>query len=378
MEVVGQLTGGIAHDFNNLLTVVTGNLEMALRRVEAGSRTARNIDSALEGARRAAALTHRLLAFSRQSPLQPASVDLNAVIAGMTDLVRRTLGETIAIKTRLAGELWPVQADRNQIENALLNLCVNARDAMPEGGTLTLETRNTEIDAAYWAVAGGEMRPGPYVLVTVADTGTGMPAEVKGRVFEPFFTTKPVGKGTGLGLSQVFGFMRQSGGYAAVDSEVDEGTTVCLFFPRAASAAAAETSAPLPTQPSEGQGETILVVEDEDMVREFTVSALEEAGYRVLAANAGPAGLALLEAHPEVALLFTDVVLAGPMNGRKVAEEAHRRRPGLPVLFTTGYARDLVTLGGGLDAGLNVITKPYTAAALAERLQSLLSRVPVQ
>ncbi|MFC1458046.1 PAS domain S-box protein [Microvirga arabica] len=377
MEVVGQLTGGVAHDFNNLLTVVTGHLDMAQRRLAGTSgdaRLGRNIRNAMEGAQRAATLTHRLLAFSRQSPLQPEVVDPNKLVSGMSELIRRTLGESIAIETVLAGGLWRTEADPNQVENAILNLCVNARDAMPEGGKLTIETANTHLDESYPAVARGDVKAGQYVMIAVCDTGAGMPSEVRERVFEPFFTTKPVGKGTGLGLSQVYGFLRQSGGHAAIYSEMGEGTTVKLYFPRLKGSAqekgeeAASHLAMLP----KGDGETILVVEDEAMVREFTVSALEEAGYVVLAAADGPSGLALLDRHPEIALLFTDVVLTGPLNGRKVADESLRRRPDLKVLFTTGYTRNAIVHHGRLDEGVNLITKPFTAQSLALKIQRVL------
>ena len=379
MEVVGQLTGGVAHDFNNLLTVITGHLEIAERKIEAGqgdARLMRNIRNAMEGAQRAATLTHRLLAFSRQSPLQPEVVDLNKLVSGMSDLIRRTLGETISIETVLAGGLWRTEADPNQVENAVLNLCVNARDAMPNGGKLTIETANTHLDENYPAVARGDIKTGQYVMIAVCDTGAGMAPEVRDRVFEPFFTTKPVGKGTGLGLSQVYGFLRQTGGHAAIYSEVGEGTTVKLYFPRLArrDQEKGEEAAVLPAPLQEGKGETILVVEDEDMVREFTISALEEAGYTVLAAANGPAGLELLRSHPEVDLLFTDVVLAGPLNGRRVADEALKLRPDLKVLFTTGYTRNAIVHHGRLDEGVNLITKPFTARNLAEKVRSVIKR----
>jgi PAS domain S-box-containing protein len=377
MEVVGQLTGGVAHDFNNLLTVVTGHLDMAQRRLEAGNgdaRVARNVRAAIEGAQRAATLTHRLLAFSRQSPLKPEVVDLNKIVSAMSELIRRTLGEHIAIETVLAGGLWRAEVDPNQVENAVLNLCVNARDAMPEGGKLTIETANTHLDETYLAVAKGDIRSGQYVMVAVADTGSGMPPEVRERVFEPFYTTKPLGKGTGLGLSQVYGFLRQSGGHAAIYSEVGEGTTVKLYFPRLRNAQAEveRDAEPARSALPEGAGETIVVVEDEALVREFTVSALEEAGYIVHAAGDGPSGLALLDAHPEARLLFTDVVLAGSMNGRKVADEALLRRPDLKVLFTTGYTRNAIVHHGRLDEGVDLITKPFTAVGLAEKVRRIL------
>jgi PAS domain S-box-containing protein len=381
MEAVGRLTGGVAHDFNNLLTVVSGNLEMLQKHFgsEAEARAQRLIANAMEGAGRAATLTHRLLAFSRQSPLQPEMIDVNRLLAGMSDLLQRTLGEHIAVETVLAGGLWRTEADPNQLENAVLNLAVNARDAMPEGGKLTIETANAHLDELYAAHSREPVTPGQYVLVSVSDTGTGMAREVLERVFEPFFTTKPVGKGTGLGLAQVYGFMRQTGGHAAVYSEVGEGTTIKLYLPRLKrahdrvqeneSALAGPLLAP-GAQP--GAGVTVLVVEDEAMVRDFAVSALEEAGFSVLAAEDGARGLALLDAHPEVQVLFTDVVLTGGLNGRKVADEALRRRPDLRVLFTTGYTRNAIIHHGRLDEGVNLLGKPFTAAALVQRLCRIL------
>jgi len=378
MEAVGRLTGGVAHDFNNLLTVITGNLDMLRRKVEnAGDpRLVRNVDNAVEGARRAAQLTHRLLAFSRQSPLQPEIVDLNRIVAGMSELLRRTIGEIIAIETVLAGGLWRTEADPNQLESAILNLAVNARDAMPEGGKLTLETANAYLDEAYSASTAGEVKPGQYVMVSVSDTGTGMTPDVKAKVFEPFFTTKPVGKGTGLGLAQVYGFARQSGGHAAIYSEPGQGTTVKLYFPRVIRATGEETPAGLEVAlqrsvPAEGL--TVLVVEDEEMVRDFSVSVLEDAGYRVLVAEDGAEALKLLEAHrQEVDLLFTDVVLTGSMDGRKVADEALKIRSDLKVLFTTGYTRNAIIHHGRLDEGVQLITKPFSAASLVERVGRML------
>ena len=377
MEVVGQLTGGVAHDFNNLLTVVIGSLDVARRRLEATgaeARVLRNVGNAIDGAQRAAALTHRLLAFSRQSPLQPEVLDLNQTVAGMSELIRRTIGEQIAIETVLAAGLWRAELDLIQVESAILNLCVNARDAMPGGGKLTLESANSYLDDSYAPVAQGSVQAGRYVMIAVSDTGTGIPAELQARVFEPFFTTKPVGKGTGLGLSQVYGFVRQSGGHAAIYSEAGHGTTVKMYFPRARANAVRSDPAPAETlaEPAPG-GETILVVEDEAMVREFTVAALEEAGYTVLAAEDGQTGLALLDLHPEVALLFTDVVLAGQLDGRKVADAALARRPGLGLLFTTGYSRNAIVHGGRLDEGVNLLTKPFTARDLTKKIAQLLS-----
>ncbi|MDH2313268.1 PAS domain-containing protein [Methylobacterium brachiatum] len=386
MEAVGRLTGGVAHDFNNLLTVVGGNLEMLQKRLGPGAdaRALRLVANAMEGAGRAATLTHRLLAFSRQSPLQPEVVDVNKLLAGMSDLLQRTLGEHIAVETVLAGGLWRTEADPNQMENAVLNLAVNARDAMPEGGRLTIETANSHLDELYAAHSREPVTPGQYVLVSVSDTGIGMARDVLERVFEPFFTTKPVGKGTGLGLAQVYGFMRQTGGHAAVYSEVSEGTTIKLYFPRLKRTQDRvqedETAlvAPLLTPDAQpGAGITILVVEDDAMVRDFAVSALEEAGFVVLAAEDGASGLALLDAHPDIQVLFTDVVLTGGLNGRRVSEEALRRRPDLKVLFTTGYTRNAIIHQGRLDEGVNLLGKPFTAATLVHRLCQIVDR-PVQ
>jgi signal transduction histidine kinase/CheY-like chemotaxis protein len=376
MEAVGQLTGGVAHDFNNLLTVITGSLAMLQRRLaEGNARDLRLVDNALEGARRAAALTHRLLAFSRQQPLDPKPLDLNRLVAGMSELLRRTLGEQIEIETVLAGGLWRATADPNELENAILNLAVNARDAMPEGGKLTVETANTALDEAY-AASRHEVKPGQYVLISVSDTGAGMPRELLGRVFEPFFTTKPVGKGTGLGLSQVYGFVRQSGGHVAIYSEPGEGTTVKLYLPRYTGPGDSSTAEPARSAPAlqSGNGEKILVVEDDPMVRRFTVEALTEAGYRVVEAADGPAGLAALESHADTRLLFTDVVLVGPMNGRRLADAALQRRPDLEVVFTTGYTRNAIIHHGRLDPGVELLGKPFTARELAEKIHAVLHR----
>ena len=332
------------------------------------------------GANRAAALTYRLLAFSRQHPLAPEPVDANKLVAGMSDLLRRTLSENVAIETVLAGGLWRTHADPNQLENVILNLAVNARDAMPDGGKLTIETANTHLDEAY-AASRTEVAPGQYVMMAVCDTGAGMTADVIAKAFEPFFTTKPIGKGTGLGLSQVYGFAKQSGGHAAIYSEPGHGTTVKVYLPRFRQAdEGVEVRVVQAVRPSPASltmarsGETILVVEDEPMVRAFSVSALEEAGYRVLAAEDGPSGLLLLDAHPEVSLLFTDVVLTGPMNGRKVADEALRRRPHLKVLFTTGYTKNAIIHHGRLDEGVELLGKPFTAADLAEKVRQIIDR----
>ena len=377
MEAVGRLTGGIAHDFNNLLTAVIGSLDLLLhRRNNLDRRESKLVGNALEGAQRAASLTGRLLAFSRQQPLQPVQVDVNRLVDGMSDLLRRTLGETIVIETRLAGQLPSTLADPNQLESAILNLAVNARDAMPGGGRLTIQTacadlRDGDMDG------NAEIVPGEYVMVSVADTGSGMSPETISQVFEPFFTTKPIGQGTGLGLSQVYGFVKQSGGHVAVASDVGCGSTFRLYLPWSHAEPADEMP---PAQPRFGGvprtagGETILVVEDEAMVRDVAVAALEEAGYNVLVASDGPSGLALANGHREIALLFTDVVLGGPMNGRVLASSILRERPDVAVLFTTGYTRDAILHGGLIDKDVHLLGKPYTGASLLSAVYDLLHK----
>lgn len=373
METVGQLTGGIAHDFNNLLQVVTGNLELLSRLLPPGTpRLRRAVDGAMTGARRAATLTQRLLVFARRQPLAPQAVELNRLIASMSDLLHRTLGETVQIETVASPGLWRVEADPNELENAILNLCVNARDAMPEGGRLTIETMNAHLDRAYVA-QHLEVPVGQYVVVSVSDTGTGMDAQTLQRAFEPFFTTKEVGKGTGLGLSMVYGFVKQSGGHVKIYSEPGLGTTVKIYLPRLLGVVDGEEQ----DQPEEAPGgtheETVLVCEDDDEVRAYSVEVLRELGYRVLEAHDGASALRLLERQEGgVDLLFTDVVLPGGMNGAAVAQQARELRPGLKVLFTTGYARNAIVHHGRLDPGVELITKPFTFAELAARVRELL------
>ena len=379
MEAVGQLTGGIAHDFNNLLTVVIGSLDLLSRRMkDADPRHRALIGNAIDGANRAASLTSRLLSFSRQQPLDPKQIDANALVNGMSNLLGRTLGERVAIHLRLADDLGLTFADPNQLENAILNLCVNAVDAMPDGGVLTIATANATLDEAYCAKHDG-VTSGSYVAISVTDTGTGMTADVKGRAFEPFFTTKPVGKGTGLGLSQIYGFARQSGGHADIASEVGHGATIRVCLPRIEAATAVEAKpVQVVLEPARAKtlGTTVLVVEDDDLVRHFSSGALREAGYVVLEAATGLDGLQALRAHPETAMLFTDVVLKGSMNGRELADQAQALRPGLPVLFTTGYTKDAIVHGGRLDDGLNLIGKPFTSAALTSRIAGILAAEP--
>ena len=376
MEGIGQLTGGVAHDFNNLLTIIIGNLETMQRALTGGAfdpdRFARAVDYAMRGAERAASLTQRLLAFSRRQPLDPTPVDVGRLVTGMSELLRRSLGEQIAIETVLAGGLWRVLVDANQLEVSILNLAVNARDAMPDGGKLTIETANTMLDESY-AAQQSEVVPGQYVVVSITDSGSGMSREVQARAFEPFYTTKDIGQGTGLGLSQVYGFVKQSGGHVKLYSEPGMGTTVKLYLPRllAADEAVAEPAV-VEHAPRSTRGETVLVVEDDQDVRAHSTGILRELGYDVLEAPLAMVGLQLLDRHPEIRLLFTDVGLPGGMNGRQLADEARRRRPDLKVLFTTGYARNAIVHDGRLDPGVALITKPFTYAALAAKLSDML------
>jgi PAS domain S-box-containing protein len=372
MEAIGQLTGGIAHDFNNLLTVISGNMETLQRRLSQGGedRLLRFVNSALLASSRAAVLTHHLLAFARRQPLDPKLVSANTLLTGVSEMLRRTLGETISIETVLAGGVWTTFVDANQLENSLLNLAVNARDAMPGGGKLTIEAANVYLDEAYAATA--DVAPGQYVGLFVSDTGIGMPADVASRAFDPFFTTKDVGQGTGLGLSQVYGFVKQSDGHVRIYSEVGAGTTVKIYLPRHISADSAgdERSADLPVP--RGHGETILVVEDEPGVRRLATDMLLELGYGVLDASDGTTALRIIDAHREIELLFTDIGLPGGMNGRQLADEVLRRRPGLKVLFTSGYARNAIVHHGRLDPGVQLIVKPFTFAGLAAKMRHVL------
>ncbi len=372
MEAIGQLTGGIAHDFNNLLTIITGNIESLRRRLAERNepQLERLASSAHRGAERGALLVHRLLAFSRNQPLEPKAVSVNTLVTGMSDMLRRTLGETILIENVLAGGIWTTFVDTNELENALLNLAINARDSMPDGGKLTIEAANVFLDDAY--AADAEITSGQYVGLFVSDTGTGMSSEVIAKAFEPFFTTKGVGEGTGLGLSQVYGFIKQSGGHVKIYSEVGAGTTVKLYLPRHIEASARADTNPAAQAAPLGRGETILVVEDDPDVRSFTVEMLRELGYTVFAAIEAPSALRLLDAHREVVLLFTDVGLPGGMNGRQLADEALRRRSGLKVLFTSGYARNAIVHHGRLDPGVELLSKPFTYAMLGARIRRLL------
>jgi PAS domain S-box-containing protein len=375
MESIGRLTGGVAHDFNNLLTIIVGNLETLQRRMKSSRSDVRDferlVDGATRGAQRAVSLTQRLLAFSRQQPLEPKPVEINRLVAGMSDLLRRSIGEEIAVETVLAGGLWRASVDANQLEIAILNLAVNSRDAMPNGGRLTIETANALLDEGY-AAEQSEVVPGQYVMLAITDNGIGMSSETRAKAFDPFFTTKDVGHGTGLGLSQVYGFVKQSGGHLKIYSELGEGTTVRIYLPRLYAEEAAAPEEPIAKVAHGNENETILVVEDDDDVRAHTCATLRELGYRVLEAPNGRIALETLDRRPEIRLLFTDVGLPGGMNGRQLAEAARARRRDLKVLFTTGYARNAIVHDGRLDPGVQLITKPFTYAALALRLREIL------
>jgi PAS domain S-box-containing protein len=375
MEAVGQLTGGVAHDFNNLLTIIAGNIELLQRQLPGeAARLHRLAEAAMQGARRAATLTQRLLAFSRRQSLDPKPVDPNRLVASISEMLRRTLGETVAFETVLAGGVWQTTIDANQLENALVNLAVNARDAMQDGGKLTIETANASLDEAYVATVPEPVPAGQYVLIAVSDTGSGIDKETLERVFEPFFTTKEPGRGTGLGLSQVYGFVRQSGGHIRIYSEVGHGTTVKLYLPRRAEAAGEvrEMKHHFAGAMMRGEGETILLVEDEDDLRTFTAEALNDLGYRVLEADNAAAAIKLVEQEEDIAVLFTDVVLPGGTNGRVLAEEVVRRRPNIRVLFTTGYTKNAIVHHGRLDTGVQLLGKPFNYAELASKVRALI------
>ncbi len=375
MEAVGQLTGGIAHDFNNMLAVIMGGLNLLQRKLARGETDVeRFVEGAIDGAQRAATLTQRLLAFSRQQPLSPEPLIINKLVAGMSELLDRTLGEQVKVETVLAAGLWQVKADPAQLENAILNLAVNARDAMPGGGRLTIETQNAFVDDAYaqeYAIETGQ-----YVLIAVADTGAGMAPEVITKAFDPFFTTKGAGKGTGLGLSQVYGFVRQSGGHVKIYSELGVGTSVKIYLPRLYSeAAATEQAKRLATIHHGLRSEIILVVEDEERVRALSVEALRELGYSVVEASGPRQALRMLDEGQQVTLLFTDVVMPD-MSGRQLADHARAKRPNLKVLYTTGYTRNAIVHNGMLDPGTNLLTKPFSIEELAAKVRKILDDGP--
>jgi signal transduction histidine kinase len=371
MEAVGQLTGGIAHDFNNMLAVILGGLNLLQRKLARGETDVeRFIEGAIDAAQRAATLTQRLLAFSRQQPLSPEPLIINKLVAGMSELLDRTLGEHVKVETVLAAGLWQVKADPAQLENAILNLAVNARDAMPGGGRLTIETLNAFVDDAYareYAIEAGQ-----YVLIAVADTGAGMAPEVIAKAFDPFFTTKGAGRGTGLGLSQVYGFVRQSGGHVKIYSELGVGTSVKIYLPRLyGEAAATEQAKRLATVHRGLRSEIILVVEDEERVRALSVEALRELGYGVVEASGPRQALRMLDEGQQVTLLFTDVVMPD-MSGRQLADRARGKRPNLKVLYTTGYTRNAIVHNGMLDPGTNLLTKPFSIEELAAKVRKIL------
>jgi PAS domain S-box-containing protein len=374
MEALGQLTGGMAHDFNNMLAVIISAFELCQRALQRGdsNKALSHVGHGLEGASRAAELIRRLLAFARQQPLSPKPLDANSLVQNMSEILRRTLGTHIDLETVLAGGLWAISADQSQLESALVNLATNARDAMPAGGKLTIETSNAHLDDRY-AVQHFDVPPGQYVLIAVTDTGVGMTPDQSAKAFEPFFTTKETGQGTGLGLAQVFGFTKQSGGHARIYSEVGQGTTVKLYLPR--------HLGPLDRSAPKGSGavplgraqETVLVVEDEARVRQLAAEGLRELGYTVFEADSAREALGILECQPNIALLFTDVVMPD-VDGRKLADEALRRWPHLKVLFTTGFSKNAIIHGGILDQDTHFIAKPFTLEDLARKVHEVLGR----
>jgi PAS domain S-box-containing protein len=373
MEAVGQLTGGLAHDFNNLLTGIAGSLELLQTRIAQGrlQDLERYITAAQGASRRAAALTHRLLAFSRQQTLDPKPTDVNQLVMGMEELIRRTVGPAIEVVVSGAPALWTAHVDQNQLENALLNLCINARDAMPDGGRLTIETDNHALDEA--EARARDLPPGEYLSLCVIDTGTGMTPEVIARAFDPFFTTKPLGQGTGLGLSMIYGFVRQSGGQVRIDSTAGDGTVMCLYLPRhRESQAVPEPAASISEARRTGQGETVLVVDDEPTVRMLVIEILQSLGYVAIEADDAPSGLRLLQSSRRIDMLVTDVGLPGGMNGRQVADIGRAVRPDLKILFITGYAEKSVLGPGDLTAGMRVLTKPFSIESLTMEIQALL------
>ena len=373
MEAVGQLTGGLAHDFNNLLMGISGSLELLQTRVSKGQfdDLGRYLESAQSNARRAAALTHRMLAFSRRQTLDPKAISINALIVGMQDLVQRTLGPALHLNVVADPALWTTLVDANQLENALLNLAINARDAMPDGGVLSIATANRELDPEH--ARSIDLLPGNYVELSVTDTGVGMPPEVVSRAFDPFFTTKPLGAGTGLGLSMIYGFARQSGGQSVIRSTVGYGTTVSIFLPRHMGSQTVESTANQPAPaPRAANGETVLVVDDEPTVQKLVLEVLEELGYATIAAASGEAGLRVLRSAARVDLLVTDVGLPGGLNGRQLADAGREIRSNLKVLFITGYAATAAMTPGTLQPGMQVLTKPFDLRVLAFRVQQLM------
>jgi len=370
MEAVGQLTGGVAHDFNNLLTIILGNAEILEEALTDQPHLQRLAKMSLEAADRGADLTNRLLAFSRKQALEPKILDVAPLVQGMDGLLRRALPENIDIEIVRSGGLWKIEADASQLESALLNLAVNARDAMPGGGSLTIEIANAMLDDDYAAVEP-DVTPGQYVVIVVTDTGMGMSPDVLARVFEPFFTTKEVGLGSGLGLSMVFGFVKQSGGHIRVYSELGEGTAIKMYFPRARTEQE-NVSVVSSRQKITGGTETILVVEDDGAVREYVTAQFRWLGYTVLEASTGAEALEVLQGTPEIDLLFTDVVMPGGMGGRELADAARKLRSGLKVLYTSGYTENSIVHQGRLDTGVKLLNKPYRREQLAAKVREVL------
>ncbi|RDV01958.1 hybrid sensor histidine kinase/response regulator [Undibacter mobilis] len=376
MDAVGRLTGGIAHDFNNLLTAIIGNIELALRRnTSTDARVANSLNAIRQASMRAATLVQRLLTFSRQHPQEVKAVNVNRLVNEMSEILHRAIGETVRVETVLASGLWNTALDPNQLESAILNLAVNARDAMPDGGRLTIETSNAYLDETYVRQSGAEVEAGQFVLVAVSDTGTGMSLDVRDRAFDPFFTTKPAGAGSGLGLSMVYGFVKQSHGHIQIYSEIGQGTSIKMYFPRLSdpSAFPAWEDSAEPIAPGSGEhSEAILLVEDDADVSRFVVDALSDIGYRVTHAATAAEALEKIKTMPDIALLFTDVILPGGMNGRELANAVKRTHPNLPVLFATGYTRNAIIHHGRLDSDVDLLTKPFTTEALAKKLREML------
>jgi len=372
MEAVGQLTGGIAHDFNNMLTGIIGSLELLRRRVSRGKLDDLDslIDLGVTSANRAAGLTHRLLAFSRRQSLDSKPVQINELVTSMGELLQRSINESIALDMRLEDRLWTAEADPNQLESALLNLVLNARDAMPDGGRLIVETSNRHLDSVFTA-AYGTLNPGDYVELSVSDTGCGIPESLMGRVFDPFFTTKPIGQGTGLGLSMIYGFARQSHGHVTIHSEVGKGTTVSLFLPRFVGEVTADTPLDSALLPFANAGECVLIVEDDPAVRVLVSQVLSELGYAFVEAGDADNALPIIESSQRIDLMISDVGLPG-MNGRQLAEIGRQIRPELKVLFITGYAEHAAVRGGFLDPGMQLITKPFTFDLLTAKVREMI------
>jgi signal transduction histidine kinase len=372
MEAVGQLTGGIAHDFNNMLTGIIGSLELLRRRLARGRTEDLDslIDLGVTSANRAAGLTHRLLAFSRRQSLDPKAVQMNTLVLSMGELLQRSLNESIQLEMRLSDQLWVAEADPNQLESALLNLVINARDAMPEGGKLVVETSNQVLDHEL-TENYSNLEPGDYVMLSVTDNGSGMPQSVISRAFDPFFTTKPIGQGTGLGLSMIYGFSKQSGGHVSIDSEIDQGTTVRLYLPRFRGEELDYPPITVQQAPDALDGETVLIVEDDPAVRVLVSAVLSELGYAFVEASDADGAVPILDSQQRIDLLISDVGLPG-MNGRQLAEIGRQFRPGLKVLFITGYAEHAAVRGGFLDSGMQMITKPFTFDLLTAKVREMI------